>query len=80
MAEIISRNLMAVLLLITILMTTIGTWAALISLSEMEYTDVPTEPIDPTAQTGRVSVYLVPPPMSLTGNVSLNLIDLKEGG
>ena len=73
----ISKNVMATLLIITILISVVGTWAAISSL--MAYREVPVAEGTPEAS-GKVSVYVLPPPAEATGKVTVTVLPSKEGG
>jgi len=80
MAE-ISKNILATLLIITLVITAVGTWIALSSMTSYGET-----PVDKTVNgaTGKVSVYLLSPPKTgaATGRVTVTLLDnnSEEGG
>ena len=74
----ISKNIMAALLLITIIISAVGTWAAISSLAPYEEVPVVIEPNPVTG--GRVSAYVRGPPPVLTGEVTVNVLPSKEGG
>jgi hypothetical protein len=72
-----SKNLLAVLLIITMLMSVIGTLAALsVTLSYPGYSVVPVdvEGERPDQSFGEVSVNLLPPPTVVTGRVAATLL------
>lgn len=70
-----SKNILAVLLIITIMVSVIGTMAAISSL-------LPKKPVpvveDLSVTSGKVSVYLQETPIELTGKVTVNLVE--DGG
>ena len=74
----ISKNIMAALLIITMLISVIGTWAAINSMIPYEELPVAKEPTPVTS--GKVSVYVLPPPPEITGKVTVNVLPYKEGG
>ncbi len=72
-----SRNLLAVLLVLTMIISLVGTLAALGSLMSGGYKETPVG--EPTSQTsGKVSVYV--PPELTAGRVVVNLLPSEEGG
>jgi len=73
---VIPKNAIAAILIVTILISVLGTWAALTSLAGTGYREVPVNKNTPTA-TGRVALDLRPPPAPAiaTGEVSLNLVE-----
>ena len=70
----ISKNLIAVLLIATILISVAGTWIALSSLNPATYEEVTSAKEDLDQATGRVSVY-VTRPAELTGRVTVNVVE-----
>jgi hypothetical protein len=72
-----SRNILAVLLVLTMIISLVGTLAALSSLMSGEYRSVPVGELQ-SQTTGRVSVYL--PPDITAGKVTVNLLPSEEGG
>ena len=77
-----SKNVLAVLLILTVIISLVGTLTVLSSL--FPYQEVPVS--DMSQASGEVTVYLLPPeppvgpPVETTGEVTLNLITSKEGG
>ncbi len=72
-----SKNVLAVLLVVTMLVSLIGTMAALTSLT---YKEVPVSQENPGQTDGKVSVYLLPSPVDTAGKVSVNVLPVEDGG
>jgi len=71
---VIPKNVVAVLLLVTILVSVIGTWAALSTLTPTTFQRAPT-PMDTSQVTGKVTVYVMPPPPEATGEVIVDVVE-----
>ena len=71
---VVSKNLIAVLLIITILISVAGTWIALSSLNPATYEEVTSAKEDLDQTTGRVSVHVIRP-AQLTGRVTVNVVE-----
>ena len=72
-----SKSVIFVLLFITLIISFIGTLAAI---SSFTYREVPVFQEENTQSSGKVSVYVVPPPVEITGKVSVNVLPSEEGG
>jgi hypothetical protein len=72
-----SRNILAVLLVLTMIISLVGTLAALSSLVSEGYSTVPVGG-GQSQSTGKVSVYL--PPDETAGRVTVNVLPSEEGG
>ncbi len=72
----IAKNAIAAILIVTILISMIGTWAALSSMNGNGYREAPIKQ-DTSKASGKVSLDLVPPPAPAvaTGEVALNLVE-----
>ncbi|UCD03358.1 MAG: hypothetical protein JSV63_01845 [Candidatus Aenigmatarchaeota archaeon] len=69
-----------VLLVITLIISFIGTLAAI---SSFTYRDIPVVEKDLSQTSGKVSVYVLPPPpppAETTGKVSVYVLPSEEGG
>ena len=67
-----TKNLLAILLLITMIVSIFGTMAAISSLLPKQSVPVVK---DLSQSTGKVSVYLEEPPIETTGKVTVNVIE-----
>lgn len=76
-----SKNVLAALLIVTIIISVVGTLTALSSLTP--YEDVLIAERDLSETAGKVSVYVLPPPVEpvvMTGKVTVNVATSEEGG
>jgi len=73
-----TKNMLALLLIITLVISFVGTLAAIMSLSAQNV--VPVSGSSPQLATGRVSVYIPQPPVSRVGEVLVNVLPSEEGG
>ncbi len=71
-----TKNLLAILLLITMIISFMGTLAAISSL--INYRQVPVS-ADTGQSVGKVSVYVTPAPPEVTGKVTVNLESMDGG-
>jgi hypothetical protein len=77
-----SRNVLAVLLAITMIVSLVGTMAAIAVISGYGgYQKVPVSSGNPDGgSSGKVSVYLTPEPAPVTGKVTVYLDSSEDGG
>jgi hypothetical protein len=73
------KNVLAVLLIITMFISLVGTIAAvMVMTSQGGYREIPTAKAG-NEDAGKVSAYLVPPPSEMTGRVAAYVVP-SEGG
>ena len=71
-----TKNMLAVLLIITIIISFMGTLAAITSLTKYKTASVYQ---DKTEVDGKVSVYVIPPPVETEGKVAVTVLP-ENGG
>ncbi len=75
-----SRNVLAVMVIMTLIISLIGTITAIsVMMKYGDYRKVPVSEM-PNGESGKVSVYLAPSPMDVSGHVSVSLLTSEEGG
>jgi hypothetical protein len=75
------KNVLAVLLIVTMFISLVGTIAAIIVMtSHGGYSQVPVATSAPNEDSGKVSAYLAPPPVEMTGRVTAYVVTSGEGG
>ena len=75
----IDKNVLAALLVITIVISVFGTWITLSSM--VSYEEIPAAEEFTNSRTGRVRVVAWSPPVSeVAGKVAVNLVNPEEGG
>lgn len=75
------KNVLAVLLIITMFISLVGTLAAVTLLSSQTgYRQVPVSEEPDNVGSGKVSAYLIPPPAETTGRVAAYVVSSEEGG
>ena len=76
-----SKGVLAVLLIITMMISLVGTMTAVLVLMNHDgYVSVPVGESDSDKSTGRVSAYMPSQPVDATGRVAANLLSFGEGG
>jgi len=73
-----SKNLLAVLLIVSVIISIVGTIAAINTLGT--YKVAPVKQVDQSGATGKVSVFVPPQPVDTTGKVLVNVVPYNEGG
>ena len=68
----ISKNVLAALLILSIMVSALGTWAALSSLAGNQ---IPVSGEDGSSASGRVTVYVTPPPVETEGKVLVEVVE-----
>ena len=75
------KNVLAVLLVITMFISLIGTIAAItVMTSQSGYRQAPVSGQPGNEDSGKVSAYLSPSAAEMTGKVAANLVSSEEGG
>lgn len=75
MSEDISRKTILVLVVLTVIVSALGTLTVLDTVGQRQFTTVPTPaPDQSNSAQGQVTLNIVQPPPSVTGKVTLDLI------
>lgn len=76
-----SKNLLAVLLIVTMIISLMGTITAIsVLMSYGGYSNVPVSLDKPEEASGRVTVYLASPPADATAKVAVTVSPSEDGG
>jgi len=70
----VSKNILSILLVITLLISAFGTWKALMILMSNDFSQAATSQGNPAAS-GKVHVNLLPTPPEATGKVIVNVVE-----
>ena len=76
MTEDISKNTLLVLVVLTIVVSLLGTWTVINEASRVRVADDPVDEERPT--TGKVSISVAEPPEPVVGHVVLNIMKGEE--